>query len=286
MELNNPASIIFESLLSWPNLDPTQLLIYLLLGMLRFGPIVALSPFLGSKVLPTPTRAGLALFFSITFLPLIISTATAPLSLTTGLIGISLKEVMIGFVLVYLSSIPFFIAQSSGIIVDFLRGSSQLMAQDPSTQNQVSSIGILYNYILIVSFYYMDGLFLFLDAVQTSYEFIPVNQVVPGRFFLLTEQPYLFFSEILGKLFALSIQLSAPCVLSILMAEFFLGIANRLAPQVQISFLGQSLKSLAGLFLLWAGWQFILKNMSNEAITFTKSINQLIENLIRISHAK
>ena len=50
------------------------------------------------------------------------------------------------------------------------------------------------------------------------------------------------------------------------MAESFLGIANRLAPQVQIAFLGLALKSLLGLILLWAGWAFITKQMAQTAV--------------------
>ena len=67
------------------------------------------------------------------------------------------------------------------------------------------------------------------------------------------------------------------------MAEFFLGIANRMAPQVQIAFLGMSLKSLMGLFLLWVGWQFILKNVITESLDFLKATNTLAESLIRVS---
>ena len=60
------------------------------------------------------------------------------------------------------------------------------------------------------------------------------------------------------------------------MTEMFLGIANRLAPQVQIAFLGMSLKSLVGLFVLWAGWFFILKQTSNETLNWFDLINKIV----------
>jgi type III secretion protein T len=63
------------------------------------------------------------------------------------------------------------------------------------------------------------------------------------------------------------------------MAEVFLGIANRLAPQVQISFLGMSLKSLVGLFVLWSGWFIIWKQTATESKSWLNSFNLLIDNL-------
>jgi len=277
-------SAFLDALLSLPNITPMGLFTCFLLGFLRFAPIVALSPFLGSKVLPMPTRAGFALFLSAVYMPQIVSTTHVALDFNLAFIGYAMKEVGIGFVLSFLGSIPFYIVQCSGIIIDSMRGSSQLMAQDPTMQNQVSPIGILYNYILIYMFFQLDGALLFFDAVSKSFDLIPVDQLVPARYFLLETQPYLFFNGVMATLFALSIQLAAPAILAILMAEFFLGIANRLAPQVQISFLGMSLKSLLGLALLWAGWQFILKNVIFESLDFLKSVNSVVDSLIRISN--
>ncbi len=283
LDLPIPQNEFLNTLLSYPNLSPLTLLICFSLCFMRFAPIVALAPFMGAKVLPVPARVGFAIFLSLVFLPQALTTYSNSLTLSFNLTGYYLKEIAVGFVIAYLVSVPFFIAQSSGIIIDFMRGSSQLMAQDPTLQNQVSSIGILYNYILIYMFFQLDGMLLFLDGLQSSFELIPLDQMVPSKFFLLNQDPWLFLSTIMGKIFALSIQLAGPCILAILMAEFFLGIANRLAPQVQIAFLGMSLKSLMGLFVLWLGWSFILKNVIRESLDFLKSINFVIDQLIKIS---
>ncbi len=60
------------------------------------------------------------------------------------------------------------------------------------------------------------------------------------------------------------------------MAEMFLGIANRLAPQVQIAFLGMSLKSLVGIALLWAAWFFILQQLGKQSLQWVQKLNRLI----------
>ena len=63
------------------------------------------------------------------------------------------------------------------------------------------------------------------------------------------------------------------------MTEMFLGIANRLAPQVQIAFLGMSLKSLVGLAMLCAAWFFILQQMSKQTLLWLSDMNKIVHTL-------
>ena len=155
-----------------------------------------------------------------------------------------------------------------------------MMAQDPTMQAQSSPIGIMFNNYLIVLFYAMEGPLLFFDAVTTSFQLFPVDQMISPLFFKMNDPIWQTILSLTSTIFNLSIELAAPPLLAILMAEMFLGIANRLAPQVQIAFLGMSLKSLLGLILLWAGWLFILKQMSTMSLDWIhhlqKNLNQLL----------
>lgn len=257
------------------DLTPESMFRFFLLAFFRLAPIVAMTPFLGAKIIPNSARIGLALSLSLLFLPNIIFFAKTK-SVDAQLFYVyALKEVMIGFVLALFVSVPFFVVQSSGIIIDYMRGSSMMMAQDPSLQNQASPIGILFNYYLIALYFQLDGPLLFFNALETSFEVFPVNTFSPAQFF--TNAPFWGASvDLLNKIFAMSIQLAMPAILGVLMAEVFLGIANRLAPQVQIAFLGMSLKSLLGLLLLWAGWYILIRNMSSFSIDWTKWIIQTV----------
>ena len=98
----------------------------------------------------------------------------------------------------------------------------------------------------------------------------------PSLFFLMQNPLWPFVIAIVGKIFAVAIQLAAPSLLAILMTELFLGIANRLAPQVQIVFLGMSLKSLAGLALLCVAWYFILQQMGKQALLWLKEVDHIL----------
>ena len=147
------------------NLDrfsPDSILSIFFLGFLRIAPIVTLAPFFGAK-LPNPAKIGLALALTIIFVPHLISTSKAAFAFDMAFIGYSLKELLMGFILGYLAAIPFYIAQGSGSLIDFMRGASSLQIQDPLTRSQTSPIGVMFNYILIIIFYQIGGLFFFLD---------------------------------------------------------------------------------------------------------------------------
>lgn len=264
-------------ILSLPHISPISALTLFFLTLMRLGPIIALAPFLGSR-LPGGVKMGLALSLTLVMLPHVIGTAKLPLpTFDLFFLGYCAKELFIGFILAFLVNIPFYIAQSSGVLIDFQRGTSSLQVQDPLLQTQASQIGLLYNYIFIVMFYEIGGVFVFLQAVMTSYTAIPADAFIPAAFFHMSHGLWKFLMVLLTKFTAISIQLAAPSLVAILMTDMFLGIANRLAQQVQITFLGLSLKSLAGLALLWLGWYFILKQLAIQSNLWLDSLDRIIK---------
>lgn len=271
----SPTSDYVSYFLSLERFSPDAILSIFFLGLFRIAPIVSLAPFLGAK-LPGSAKMGLAIALTVIFVPELISTSKATFAFDMTFVAYGFKELFMGFVLGFLATIPFYMAQGAGSLIDYMRGASSLQIQDPTLRSQTSVIGVMFNYFLIVIFFNIGGPFYFLDAVFESFRIIPIDKMIPMSFFNLD---LIFWKTIIGlgtRILAISIQLAAPCIVAILMAEMFLGIANRLAPQVQIVFLGMSLKSLLGLGLLWAGWFFILKQMSHQAFVWIQQIDDIL----------
>lgn len=254
---------------------PMTILTLFLLGLMRLAPIVAMVPFFGSKV-PGPIKMGLLIALTFILFPHIILTSKTMVGFNTEFIILCFKELFIGLLLSFFASIPFYMAESAGILIDFQRGSSALQVTDPSTQEQTSSIGVLYNYVLVVLFYEINGPFYFFNALFDSYTIVPPDTWLSSTFFNFTHP---FWKEVWGlaaNVFAVGIQLAAPSLLAILMTEMFLGIANRLAPQVQIVFLGMSLKSLVGLAVLCAAWFFIIQQLNKLTLLWMQNLNKAV----------
>lgn len=266
-------------LLSLPNLAPITLLSVFFLTLARILPIMTLAPFLGAKNLPMVLRMMFALALVAIFLPQNILAVKQNIPFGMAFIGYSLKELLIGTILGIFASAPFFIAQMAGSLIDHSRGFSSLQVTDPTTQTQTGPIGILYNYVLIALFFSLNGPFLFFDGLATSYHLIPVDGLFNPTFFHMSVPVWKQIFGVAGVLFEMSIQLATPALIGILLSDLFLGIANRLAPQVQIVFLGISLKSWVGIALLAAAWGLIIQVMGKEAIVSMKDLNRMIEQI-------
>jgi type III secretory pathway component EscT len=211
------------------------------------------------------------------FLPQLLLSVSGPLQFNLLLVLYVVKELFVGFSIGFMISIPFIIVQSTGIVIDHQRGGASLMVNDPTIQNQSSPIGTLMNMIMIVIFYLLDGPFLFIDVVHKSYELIPMDKFFNPEFFTINSFWDLQM-QLMAQVVRVSTRFAAPALIAMLMTDMFLGIANRLAPQVQITFLGISLKSLIGLAVFCLGWNLLAGEMGKEMYT---SINQ-VEEMVKL----
>jgi type III secretory pathway component EscT len=270
-------SIFLNSALAQGDVQPV--LTIFLLFLARILPIIALSPFLGARVLPNPAKVSLAISLFVIFFPQMLVLTTTPLGFNLTALFLLFKEILVGFILGFIISMPFSIVQSAGMIIDHQRGGASLMVNDPTIQNQSSPLGTMFNMVLIFLFWVIDIPFLFIDTIFTSYEIIPPDQYINPLFFDVKSPFFKNQVELLNKVMVLSIQLATPALLAILMTDVFLGIVNRLAPQVQITFLGMPLKSLLGLAVICFGWNLLTSQMVKDSYWWLNSINNIFKML-------
>lgn len=256
--------------------QPLAVLSLMFLFLARFLPIISLSPFFGSRVLPHPVKVTFGLTIFVIFLPQLLTVTTTSLDFSAYTVVLIVKELFIGLVLGFLVSMPFTIVQNSGIIIDHQRGGASLMVNDPTVQNQSSPLGTLFNMVMIFIFFWLDGPFLFLNAIVTSYDVIPPDRLINPHFFHHNSQFWTMMIQLFNQVMVISIQLAAPALLAILMTDVFLGIANRLAPQVQITFLGMPLKSLLALAVVCFGWRLFSDELVRQVYKWLEAIRQAL----------
>lgn len=267
-------SLVFNSAFNVGN--PEALLCLLLLGLGRLLPIIAMSPFFGAKVLPNPVKVTFGLTLFVVFLPHLLQVTTTPLSFDLPMVLLMTKEVFVGYVLGYIMSVPFGIVGNVGMMIDHQRGGASLMVNDPLIQNQSSPLGTLFNFVLVYLFFVTDGPFLFIDAIISSYDAIPPDRLLHPDFFKHSNPFWKTQIALLNSVMVISIQLAAPALIVILMTDFFLGIANRMAPQVQITFLGMPLKSLLGLAVVCMGWKLYNDETIKQTMVWLNVVKQAI----------
>lgn len=251
--MNEYIAYYFNSTLSGGT--PEAFFSLMILGLCRLLPIVMQAPFFGSRTLPMPVKICLGISLFVIFFPTMLMNLSGPLTFNTRFILLAFKELFIGFAIGWVMSAPFMIVQSVGMIVDHQRGGASLMVNDPSVQTQSSPLGTLFNLVLINVFYFIDGPFYLLDGINTSYAILPPDRALGVHFFDASSTFWQIQFKMLNSIMVMVVQMGAPALITILMTDMFLGIANRLAPQVQITFLGLPLKSLLALLVIWMGWK-------------------------------
>ncbi|MCH9625121.1 MAG: Surface presentation of antigens protein SpaR [Chlamydiales bacterium] len=276
MEITVPADTYLSYILSRPLPDVWKIF---LLGMARIVPAIAFAPFLGGKLLPDSLKIGLGGAITFIFLPFLVIHQTEPINFDILFMLLLVKEAFIGFLLGFLIAIPFFYCQAAGATIDHQRGSQSLQVMDPSTQMQTSPTGTLFNSLMLIIFFTVGGPLFFFEAIFTSFSVLPFDQFFPANFFDGSRPLWVASIDLLNIAFSIGLQLAAPALIAILLSDLFLGIVNRMAPQVQISFLLYSLKSYSGVGMLWIGWWFVLKQFDVEAVSWVKFFTNLVSKL-------
>jgi type III secretion protein T len=256
--------------------NPIAVLSLLFLFFARFMPIIALAPFFGSKILPHPVKVTFALSMFVIFLPQLLTVTTTQLNFSPYTVILIGKELLIGTLLGFIIGVPFTIVQNVGIIIDHQRGGASLMVNDPTVQNQSSPLGTLFNMVLIFIFFVIDGPFLLLNGLITSYEIIPPDQLINTHFFDKNSNFWEMMIKLFNQIMVISMQLASPALLAILMTDVFLGIANRLAPQVQITFLGMPLKSLLALVVVCFGWKLFSEELVKQCYYWLDAVKEAL----------
>jgi type III secretion protein T len=242
----------------------------------RIAPIISISPFFGARVLTAPVKLAIAVSFLAIILPKFAFTLTTPITFNFDLLCLMGRELIIGTIFGFFLDMPFLITSAAGVFIDHQRGASSLMTNDPTLQNQSSPIGTLYNMILIVLFWAISGPFYVFEALFQSYDLLPPDSFAYPVFLLEHTALYDRIISLLQLFAKLSLQLAMPAFLAILMTDTFLGIINRLAPQVQITFLGMGIKSWFALFMVTIGLIPLTSYMTHELQMWIGEFNKLV----------
>ena len=207
----------------------------------RILPIVFLVPVFGGKRLPMPAKVSLCVTLAISVMPCVDSGHPAPGGLF--FFGLLIKEIAVGVVLALAASCMFEGMRMGGRLVDDFRGASQTSAQLPHSDQRTSPLGDLHLLLAILVFFAAGGPGIFLRALMTSFERVPVH-AMPG--IEVTSQAGRMLLALTADAIHLGVSIAVPAAVALLMADTVLGFMNRTAPQIQVFFLGMPVRNLIG----------------------------------------
>lgn len=228
----------------------------------RFYGAMTIYPLLSTTIIPRMLRVAISGVFAIVVMPLYLSN---PIAITGLMIPVLLiKEICVGSIIGYVFSIPIWLVENVGNIIDIQRG-EQFGAQiDPITQNPSSSISKLLNQTFMVYIVSAGGLALFIKFIFFSFlSWKPTDYFIPIQ--ALTACLKLFSSY-----FFWMVILSLPVIFLLLVVDLVLGLLSSFVQQLNVTILAMPIKSMIALLivLLYINviFNFAIERFMNENI--------------------
>jgi flagellar biosynthetic protein FliR len=258
-----------------------ELFRYLVVGGLIFSRIFILTmfiPYLGTRPIPGRIRMTVSIILTIFFYQPV-SLATTMQLPTEGIVLISLflKEALYGIILGFAAGMVFYGVQAAGNFIDNQRQLANAQIFNPAIGAQSSLFGIFYYQLAIVIFLIMGGHHWLFQALAKSFESMPIltlPKIAPGV------TPILETIIRLGAdTLVIALQLGAPVVVAIFIADIILGLTNRVAPMVNVFELGFSIKGFLGVLLVYLSLPMILYQMKVWFSQYMDTVLRLVFHL-------
>ncbi len=171
----------------------------------------------------------------------------APLSdslLTKILLLVS--NVAYGSLIGYFLSLPIWLVESCGNIIDTQRGEQMGAMLNKLTGTQASSIGKLMAKAFITYLVVNNGLLFFIDTVYGSFKLVPLNHLLPVISLHNIDNYISIFASYLYWVAVLVL----PLIAVMLLVDIILGLISTFIPQLNVTIIAMPIKSVVALLIL------------------------------------
>ena len=201
---------------------------------------VFVCPPFGTRMVPVQIKVGFSAALALALAPKMTNTHI-PLD-PAPLMSAAALQVGAGLALGFLGIIIFSAVQSAGSLIDLFGGFSLAHALDPITGANTSIFGRFYNVLAITLLFAIDGHLLLVKGFLTSFDAAPLTS-------LSAQDIGHVLSSNLSTFFIAALEIAAPLVAALFLADIALGLLARVAPQMNVFLLGLPLKVLVVLLL-------------------------------------
>lgn len=236
-----------------------QSLFSFFLTLIRTSILLFLLPFFGGKGLPQLARIALCLVLSIAIWPVLHFPGNLLPGSVLGLLFMIFGELSLGLVMGMVVRFVFAGIQTAGQLLGFQMGFAMMSVVDPMSGSSVTLTAQFLYLLSLLIFLSLNGHLYLLSALFLSFKLVP-----PGQVFVSSHLGTKIMA-LSGQIFVLALKIAAPVVVSVFLVDLALGIVARVAPQINVLFVGFPIKIAVG-FLFFGIIILILNNYLQEFI--------------------
>lgn len=230
-----------------PTLGGETLLAFLL-ATVRAGAWLVVAPPFNGRLVPAPAKALLAAGLALPVATQL--SAQVPAMDMPAILGAVVMQVAVGMGLGFIVYLLMAAVQAAGSFLDLFGGFTLASAFDPLSLSQSAVFGRLHQFFAVLLLLVSDGHLLVLRGFYRSYQAIPLDGSLP-----LSSLSNALVTGV-GGFFAAALQIAAPLIAVLFLADVGLGLLTKIAPSLNAFQLGFPMKML--LTLLLAGLTFPL----------------------------
>ena len=201
---------------------------------------IIIAPPFSMRAIPIQVKLGLAAALALATGPGL-APESVPLE-TVALVGATLTQVAIGLILGFLTMMLISAVQAAGEMIDLFGGFSISSAFNPLSESSAGVFGRFYHLLALTLLFAINGHLLLVRGFLTSFKAVPLDGVP------LNDLSAIFIDTI-GQFVLAAVEIAAPLLAVLFLAEIGLGLLSRAAPQMNVFALGFSLKILVALGL-------------------------------------
>ncbi len=242
------------------NYDASHLLAFILV-LIRVGGIISTAPVFGSSNTPPQMKVVMSFMLALILYPFIPSITVFP-NRPDHYIVLIASELLIGMVLGIIARFLFGAVEFAGTVIGFQMGLGMANVFDPQSQEQISLVGRFESTTATLIFLAMDGHLIVLQALVRSYSVLPPGGSNINR--PLIEK----LTELSASIFVIGLQIGAPLIVALFLANAVVGLLARSVPQIQVFVVGFPLTLMLGFLFMLFGMPF-----------FAQAVHQMFEML-------
>ena len=252
-----------EGLDTWGDL--AGLAIVVGLSTIRLAVAFLLVPIFTNEIVPALVRNSV--FAVLGFVVASVQPFDALEGLSIGtLVLILAKEIFLGISIGALFGLFLWAFQAAGELIDTQTGMSQAQILDPFSGHQVTLFADLLGRLANVLFVSLGGLMLLASVALRSFAIWPIEAPLPR----IEADGVLLFADVVGDVFTLILLLAAPALAVVFLIDTGMGLINRFAQRLNVSFLSNSIKSLVAvamvLLMLPTALEVLARNLDANAL--------------------
>jgi len=218
---------------------------YIFLLFLRVSGILIGSPVFGRKNVPNASKIGFCAILTLVFMMGAPSPQEYPsYQHLLEYVFICLRELLFGAAMGFVLTVMFNLTLTAGSIMDYQIGYSMANIYDAQNNTQTPISGTLFNLMLLVMFFALDGHLKLINVLYRTIEAVPIGTA------MAPPQIMWVAAEVMSKAFVMSVMVAMPVLAAGMLMEVALGATIKTVPQLNMFVVGIPFKIIVGLLVL------------------------------------